>query len=134
VEREEGSDEILGSKESNTLKPGPEHALNDDILVDRGGCSSTQCLPGDGSSLPASNDTYKSFGFGISNITDYGGSADTFDLSYLSSDEVTFEFSGDTLLIYLGNLTSQVQISNYLSSQQFRIERLVYSPARSDRS
>jgi hypothetical protein len=45
----------------------------------------------------------------------------------VGSDEVIFEFSGDTLLIYLGNLTSQVQISNYLSSQQFRIERMVFS-------
>ncbi len=122
-----GNDEIYSGKESNTLKPGPEHPLNDDILVDWGGCSSTQCLPGDGSSLPASNDTYKGFGFGISNITAYGGRADTLDLSHLSSDEATFEFSGDILIIYLGNLTSQVQVSNYLSSRQFRIEKIVFS-------
>lgn len=95
--------------------------------MDWGGCSSTQCLPGDGSSLPASNDTYKGFGLGVSDITDYGGGADTLDLSPLSSDEATFEFSGDTLVIYLGNLTSQVRISNYLSSQQFRIEKIVFS-------
>jgi len=122
-----GSDHLRGGKESNTLKPGPEHALNDDVLTDWGGCSSTQCLSGNGSSLPASNDTYRGFGFGTSYITDYGGSADTLDLSHVSSDEAHFEFSGDTLVIYLGNLTSQVHISNYLSSQQFRVERIVFS-------
>jgi Ca2+-binding RTX toxin-like protein len=120
-----GNDEILGGKESNTMKPGPEHALNDDILTDWGGCSATQCpapVP-----LPASDDTYKGFGLGINHITDYGGSADTLDLSHLSSEEATFEFSGNTLVIYLGGLTSQVRIYDYQSSRQFRIEKIVFS-------
>jgi Ca2+-binding RTX toxin-like protein len=120
-----GSDHVRGGKESNTLKPGPDHPLNDDILVDWGGCSATQCLaPGP---LPASNDTYKGFGLGISDIKDYGGSADTLDLSHMSSDEASFEFSGNTLVIYLGGLTSQVRISDYLTSQQFRMEKIVFS-------
>jgi Ca2+-binding RTX toxin-like protein len=122
-----GSDHLRGGKESNTLKPGPDHPLNDDILVDWGGCSSTQCLAGNGSSLPASNDTYRGFGLGISHIKDYGGSADTLDLSHMSSDEASFEFSGNDLVIYLGGLTSQVRISDYLSSQQFRIEKIAFS-------
>jgi len=120
-----GNDDIYGGKESNILKPGPGGFVNEDILVDWGGCSSTQCLaPGP---LAASNDTYKGLKSGTSYITDYGGSADTLDLSYLSSDEVHFEFSGNTLVIYLGGVNTQVQISNYLSSQQFRIEKIVFS-------
>jgi len=112
-----------GGKETSKLKPGPGHSLNDDVQVDWGGCSSSQCLgPGP---LPASNDTYS--GFGFSNITDYGGSPDTLDPSHVPLDEATFEFSDDALIIYLGNLTSQVQISNYLSSRQFRIERIAFS-------
>lgn len=122
-----GDDEILGGKEGNTLKPGPGGILNEDVLTDWGGCSSAQCLPGNGSSLPASNDTYKGFRLGTSYITDYGGNADTLDLSPLSSDEVHFELSGDTLIIYLGSVNNQVQILNYLSSRQFRIERIMFS-------
>ncbi len=118
-----GSDEIFGGKETNTLKPGPGYNVNDDIQVDWGVCSSSQYLgPGP---PPASNDTYS--GFGFSNITDYGGSPDTLDLSHVPLDEATFEFSDDALIIYLGNLTSQGQISNYLSSRQFRIEKIVFS-------
>jgi hypothetical protein len=62
-----------------------------------------------------------------SHVTDYGGSADTLDLGHLSSDEAHFEFSGDTLVIYLVNLTSQVRISNHLTSRQFRVEKIVFS-------
>lgn len=120
-----GNDHIRSGKESNTLKPGPGSFVNEDILVDWGGCSSTQCLaPGP---LAASNDTFKGLKSGTSYITDYGGSADTLDLSHLSSDEVHLEFSGNTLVIYLGGVNTQVQISNYLSSQQFRIEKMVFS-------
>jgi Ca2+-binding RTX toxin-like protein len=119
-----GNDHIRGGKESNTLKPGPGGFANEDVLVDWGGCSS-QCLAP--VPLPASNDTYKGLKSGTSYITDYGGNADTLDLSHLSSDEAHFEFSGDTLVIYLGGVNTQVQISNYLSSQQFRIEKIVFS-------
>jgi hypothetical protein len=47
----------------------------------------------------------------------------------MSSDEATFEFSGNDQVIYLGGLTSQVRISSYLSSHQFRIEKIVFSDA-----
>jgi hypothetical protein len=120
-----GNDEIYGGKESNILKPGPGGVANEDILVDRGGCSSTQCLvPGP---LPASDDTYRGLTSGTSHITDYGGNTDTLDLGYLSSDEAHFEFSGNTLVTYLGTVNAQVQIDNYPSSPQFCIERIVFS-------
>jgi Ca2+-binding RTX toxin-like protein len=120
-----GNDHIRGGKESNTLKPGPGGLANEDVLVDWGGCSSTQCLAP--VPLPASNDTYGGFKSGTSYITDYGGNADTLDLSHLPSDEAHFEFSGDTLVIYLGTVNNQVHIFNYLTSRQFRIEKLVFS-------
>lgn len=120
-----GNDEIYGGKESNTLKPGPGTVANEDVLVDWGGCSSSQCLgPGP---LPASNDRYAGLDPGTTNITDYGGGADTLDLGHLPSDEAHFEFSGDALVIYPGTVNTRVEISNYLASPQFRVEKIVFS-------
>jgi hypothetical protein len=126
-----GDDHIRGGKESNTLQPGPNSIFNEDILVDWGGCSSTQCLVSEVSPLPASNDTYRNIKSGTSYIKDYGGTADTLDLSQIASYEAHFEFSGNTLVIYAGSVTNQIQITDYSTrvngSPQFRIERIVFS-------
>jgi hypothetical protein len=119
-----GDDHIRGGKESNTLQPGPNSVFNEDILVDWGGCSSTQCLAS--GPLPASNDTYKGFKSGTNYIEDFGGNADTLDLSQIASYEAHFEFSGDMLVIYAGSIGNQIQIDHY-TTPQFRIERIVFS-------
>jgi hypothetical protein len=46
---------------------------------------------------------------------------------HLPSDEAHFEFSGDDLVIYPVTINTRVEVSNYLISPLFRVEKVVFS-------
>src|SRR5215210_1617162 len=79
----QGTDEINGGKDENTLRPG---GGADDELIDWGGYDGTSGW----SAIPVSNDTYKGFkdNTGKDYVTDYGGTADVLDLKPYEAAEV----------------------------------------------